>query len=99
MAYFNEEQYELAIEAFERNRQQGGPDTPNMEAYRAATYAALGRETEARKVVANLIVRPGQISPESWIRRWTPSQKNAEKAIGALHRLGMKNRDGAERVL
>jgi hypothetical protein len=40
-------------------------------------------------------VRPGEISPEKWIRRWTPSQKHAQRAIGALHRLGMKVRDGA----
>jgi tetratricopeptide (TPR) repeat protein len=94
MAYFNGEQYELAIEAFERNRQKGGPDAPNIEAYRAATYAALGRETEAREVIAELNVRPGEISPENWIRRWTPSRKISEKAIGALHRLGMKDRTG-----
>jgi TolB-like protein/tetratricopeptide (TPR) repeat protein len=94
MAYFNGEQYEFAIEAFERNRQKGGPDAPNMEAYRAATYAALGRETEAREVIANLNVRPGEISPENWIRRWTPSQAHAERTIAALHGLGMKNRDG-----
>ena len=94
MAYFNGEQYKLAIDAFERNRQRGGPDAPNMEAYRAATYAALGREAEAREVIADLNVRPDEISPESWIRRWTPSQKNAEEAIGALHRLGMKNGTG-----
>ena len=95
MAYFNGEQYESAIDAFERNLLRGGPDAPNMEAYRAATYAALGREGKAREVIANLNVRPGEISPESWIRRWTPSQKIAEKAIGALHRLGMKNHIGA----
>jgi hypothetical protein len=95
MAYFNGEQYDLALDAFERNRQRGGPDAPNMEAYRAATYAALGRETKAREVIADLKVRPGEISPENWIRRWTPSQKHAESAIGALHRLGMKNHDGA----
>ena len=94
MAYFNGGQYELAIDAFEENRRRGGPDAPNMEAYRAATYAALGREAEAREVIANLNVSPGEISPESWIRRWTPVQKNAEKAIAALHRLGMKDRTG-----
>ncbi len=71
------------------------PDAPNMEAYRAATYAALGREAQARDVIANLNVRPGEISPESWIRRWTPSQEHAQKAIEALHRMGMQNRTGA----
>lgn len=95
MAYFNLEQYDRAIEAFERNREKGGPDAPNMEAYRAATYAMLGRETEAREVIANLNVRPGEISPENWIRSWTPSPQLAKKAIAALHRLGMKNRDQA----
>jgi adenylate cyclase len=94
MAYFSGEQYEFALEAFEHNRQKGGPNAPNMEAYRAATYAALGRETEAREVIANLKMRPGEISPENWIRRWTPSQAHAERAIVALHGLGMKNRDG-----
>lgn len=95
MAYFNAQQYDLAIGALERNRERGGPDAPNMEAYRAATYAALGREGKAREVIANLNVRPGEISPQSWIRLWTPSQKIAEKAIGVLHRLGMKNHIGA----
>ena len=95
MAYFNGEQYELAIEAFERNRQRGGPDASNMEAYRAATYAVLGRDAEAREVISDLNVRSGEISPESWIRRWTPSQKDAERAIGDLRRLGMKSRTGA----
>jgi len=94
MAYFNGGQYELVIDAFERNRQRGGPDAPNMEAYRAATYAALGREGKAREVIANLNVRPGEISPERWIHQWTPSQKHAEQAPADLHRLGMKNRIG-----
>jgi len=94
MAYFNAGQYELARDAFERNRQRGGPDASNMEAYRAATYAALGREGKAREVIANLNVRPGEISPERWIHQWTPSQKHAEQAPADLHRLGMKNRIG-----
>ena len=92
MAYFNEKQYELAIDAFELNREIGGPDAPNIEAYRAATYAMLGREAEAREVISHLNVRPGEISPENWIRRWTPWQEHANEAIGALHRLGMNNR-------
>lgn len=92
MAYFNGEKYELALDAFERNRQRGGPDAPNMEAYRAATYAALGRENLAREIIANLNVRPGEISPERWIQRWTPSKQHSEKAIGALYRLGMERR-------
>ena len=95
MAYFGGGEYEFAIDAFERNRQRGGPDAPNMEAYRAATFAALGRDREAREVIANLTVRPGEISPESWIRRWTPSHEIAERAIEALHRLGMTDRIGA----
>ena len=92
MAYFNAGQYELARDAFERNRERGGPDAPNMEAYRAATYVALGRENKAREVIARLNVRLGEISPEQWIRRWTPAQEKAEKAIDSLYRMGMKNR-------
>ena len=92
MAYFNAGQYELARDAFERNRERGGPDAPNMESYRAATYAALGRENKAREVIASLNVRLGEISPEPWIRRWTPVQEKAEKAIDSLYRLGMRNR-------
>ena len=89
MAYFNAEQYDLAIDAFERNRERGGPDAGNMESYRAATYAALGRDAEASKVISHLNVRPGEISPERWIHQWTPSQKHADQAIADLHRLGM----------
>ena len=92
IAYFNAGQYELARDAFERNRERGGPDAPNMEAYRAATYIALGRENKAREVIASLNVRLGEISPEHWIRRWTPAQEKAEKAIDSLYRMGMKNR-------
>ncbi len=84
IAYFNAGQYELARDAFERNRERGGPDAPNMEAYRAATYIALGRENKAREVIASLNVRLGEISPEQWIRRWTPAQEKAEKAIDSL---------------
>ena len=96
MAYFNGKQYESAINAFERNRERGGPDAPNMEAYRAATYAALGRETEAREVITNLNVRSGEISPEHWIRRWTPSREKSAQAIESLHRLGLENRDSTK---
>ena len=94
LAYFNAEHYDLAIDAFERSRERGGPDAPNMESYRAATFAALGRDAEARKVISHLNVRPGEITPERWIHQWTPSQKHADQAIADLHRLGMKNRTG-----
>jgi predicted Zn-dependent protease len=96
MAYFNGKQYELAINAFERNRERGGPNAPNMEAYLAATYAALGRETEAREVINKLNVRPGEISPEHWIRRWTPSPEKSAQAIESLHRLGLENRNSTK---
>ena len=89
MAYFNAQQYDLAIDAFERSRKRGGPDAPNMEAYRAATYAALGRDAEASEVISHLDVKPGEISPERWIHQWTPDQKHADQAIADLHRLGM----------
>lgn len=95
MAYFNIEQYENAIDAFEQNILRGGPDAPNMEAYRAATYAELGRESEARGVLARLNVRPGEISPERWIRSWTPSRDKAEGAIQSLYDLGMKSSDNS----
>ncbi|QDG77611.1 tetratricopeptide repeat protein [Labrenzia sp. PHM005] len=90
MAYFNLEQYDDAIEVFEQNILDGGPDAPNMEAYRAATYSALGREAEARRVLARLNVRAGEITPERWIRSWTPSSEHAERAIQSLYDLGMK---------
>ena len=92
MVYFNAEQYDLAIDVFERNRERGGPNAANMESYRAATYAALGRDAEASEVISQLNVRPGEISPERWIHQWTPSRKHADQAIADLHRLGMKNR-------
>ncbi len=70
MAYFNLEQYDEAAAAFEKSLLRGGPNAPNMEAYRAATYVALGRETDARNVIANLNVKSGEITPEAWMRQW-----------------------------
>lgn len=93
MAYFNTGQYELASDAFERNRERGGPDAPNMEAYRAATYAALGDDIQAREIISHLNVRHGEVLPQTWIQRWTPSRVKAENAIANLYRMGMKKRD------
>ncbi len=93
MAYYNIQRYDDAIIAFERNILIGGPDAPNMEAYRAATYAALGRDTDARNVISRMDFKPNEISPKHWIQRWTPSQVRAVRAIESLYRLGLKNGD------
>ena len=95
MAYVNLEQYDRAIEVYERNMQRGGPDNSNKELFRAAAYAALGRETKAREVIAKVNMKPSNIPPENWIFRWIRSQKHAEKTIASLRRLGIKNRTGA----
>ena len=91
MAYFNLEQYDRSIEVYERNLQRGGPDNSNKELFRAAAYAALGRETKAREVIAKVNMNPSNVSPEYWIRRWARSQKLAEKTLATLRRLGLKN--------
>ena len=90
MAYFNLEQYDRAIEVYERNLRRGGPDNANKELFRAASYAALGRETKAREVIAKINMNPSNVPPENWIFRWTRSRKLAGKTIATLRRLGLK---------
>jgi len=80
---------EEALEAFNRNLRRGGPYGPHMAALRAAAYAELGRDAEAREAVGLTIEAGKRFSAERWLEGWMPNEARRAEVIAELSRLGL----------
>lgn len=56
-AYLHSGRFDLALESFERARELG-TNANEIEVSKAMTYALSGRKTEARKIMARLVIAP-----------------------------------------
>jgi len=90
VAYLALERYDEAAAMFEALIEDLGIRMPNMEAFRAATYAALGREDEAREIIAWLNDVRSPISYRRWLSCWVADEGRSAAAIAAPMRLGLK---------
>jgi adenylate cyclase len=89
IAYYSAGEYLLAAELFDENLSNEGPTGPHMDAFRAATYAKLGKEEEARSVISKLIDLHPQFPVNSWLAKWHRTGNDLSVTMDSLYRLGL----------
>jgi TolB-like protein/tetratricopeptide (TPR) repeat protein len=85
--YFHAGQYQEALDAFQRNLDLGGPRSPGLLAYQAATYATLGRTEEARATLDLVNMYGDNFDWEGWLRRAFREEHEVERVLRPLREL------------
>jgi TolB-like protein len=89
VTYYVTENYSAAAEVFERNIGRGGPTGPHNDIFRAAAYAELGRENEARTVIDEILRLNADFPVEGWLSKWLGSGDKLHRTMNNLYRLGL----------
>ena len=89
ISYFIEGNYTLAAESFEENMTIGGPAGPHVDVFRAATYARLGQNNMARKIINDLVNMHPEFPVKQWLVKWHRTDDNASETLEILHRMGL----------
>jgi adenylate cyclase len=89
IAHYGAGEYLLAAKLFEDNLSNEGPTGPHMDAFRAATYAQLGKEEEARAIIKKLIQSHPQFPVNRWLAKWLRSSNDLSVTMDSLYRLGL----------
>jgi len=79
----------LAAELFDENLSKEGPTGPHMDAFRAATYAKLGKEEEARAIINKLVHSHPEFPVDSWLAMWHETSNDLSVTMDILYRLGL----------
>jgi tetratricopeptide (TPR) repeat protein len=87
--YFHAGRYQEAHDAFVRSDELGGPRSPGLLAYQAATYALLGHDQEARTSFDLLSNYNGDFDWKDWLRRAYKNEQYAEQVLQPISELGM----------
>ncbi|MFC1664612.1 hypothetical protein ACFL17_03175 [Pseudomonadota bacterium] len=85
--YFHSGQYQKAIDAFSRNIERGGPDSPGIQAYRAATKYKLGQIADAKTTYQLFNLTDRITSFEKWLKRSFKQDKDIELVLSAMRML------------
>jgi adenylate cyclase len=80
--------YEGALGAKIRSIERGGPESPGNQAYRAALYALVGRQDEARETFKLYEAYKGKFDFEAWLRRSFRHEADVENVMRPLRELG-----------
>jgi adenylate cyclase len=89
IAHFVAGEYAAAAEQFEENLRIGGPTGPHMDAFRAAAYAELGNEEQARATIRSLVQSYPEFPVERWLGKWHAGSDRPARLMESLHRLGL----------
>jgi TolB-like protein len=89
IAHYGAGEYLLAAKLFDENLSNEGPTGPHMDAFRAATYAKLGKEEEARSIINKLIHSHPQFPVNSWLAKWHRTSNGLSATMDSLYRLGL----------
>ena len=82
--YFHTGRYQEALDSFMRSDELGGPRSPGLLAYQAATYARLGRDQEARTSFDLLTNYNGSFDWKGWLYRAYKNEQYAEQVLQPL---------------
>jgi tetratricopeptide (TPR) repeat protein len=88
-AYFMARDYSAAVKLLEENLSIGGPTGPHMDAFRAAAYAEMGRENEARAIIEGVIQSHAGFPVERWLARWHEDTEDLSRIMESLYRHGL----------
>jgi len=84
---FHAGKYQEALDAFQRNLDLGGPRSPGLLAYQAATYATLGRTEEARTMLDLVNMYNGNFDWQGWLHRAFREEHEVERVLRPLREL------------
>ena len=82
-------EYPLAATQFEKNLSNEGPTGPHMDAFRAATYAKLGKDGEARTIIDNLVNTYPEFLVHDWLAKWLRTPNDLTTTMDSLYHLGL----------
>ena len=91
--YYQTGHYQLALDAFLRSFERGGPNAPGIQAMRAATFYSLGRHNDAITTMELLAMHNGGFSLEgyeAWLHRAFKNDLDIQKIIQPLRKLAAK---------
>jgi len=92
IAYYATGEYEKAAELFDENLRIGGPAGPHMATFRAATYAAMGKDNEAQSVIQELVLTFPDYPVEHWLAKWLSNKDDLATTTDRLYRHGLPKR-------
>jgi len=90
--YYQTGQYQLALDAFLRSLERGGPNGPGIQAIRAATYLSLEQEKDAKTTQELLAMHNGGFSLdryEAWLQRAFKNEADVQRIMQPLRELGI----------
>ena len=93
LTYYQTGQYQLALDAFLRSLERGGPNGPGIQAMRAATYSLLGQTTEAKTTLELLAMLNNGFSwqrYETWLQRAFKNEADVQRIMQPLRELGIE---------
>ena len=89
IARFANQEYELALAAFDRNDSRDGPQGPHMLVFRALSLTALGREKEAEAIAGVLREQFPSYPYQGWLQTWLGQSKHLDQVLQYLTDLGL----------
>lgn len=89
IAHYSAGDYLLAAKALDDNLSIEGPTGPHMDVFRAAAYAKLGKEEEARLIIKNLIRLHPKFPVDRWLTKWIQTSNDHSATMDNLYRLGL----------
>jgi len=89
IAHYSAGEYSLAAKLFDENLSNEGPTGPHMDAFRAAAYAKLGKEEEARSIINNFIHSHPEFPVDAWLAKWHRTRDDLSVTMDSLYRLGL----------
>jgi len=92
IAHYATGRYAEAAELFDENLRIGGPTGPHVAAFRAATYAALGKENEAQSIIQELVLTHPEFPVEGWLAKWLRNTDHLSTTMEELYWQGLPKR-------
>jgi len=89
IGYYAAGNYAEALDTLEYNRHRGGPRGPHMDIFVAASYAQLGREAEASRLLREVKENHPDFPVEGWITNWLGRGDQLQQTLDMLRRLGL----------
>lgn len=89
IAYYEAEDYSNAASTIERNYDRGGPSGPHMDLFLAASYAQLGEQERAKKIVQALLEKHQDFPAREWLTRWITNEQHLNKTLRLLEDSGL----------
>lgn len=89
VAYYAIRDYSKSLATIEFSNERGGPRGPHTAVFVAASYAQLGEEELARKLIVEMQQKYPGFSYRGWIERWLTDLEQQQETLVVLRQLGL----------